>query len=106
MGKAKEPANPFYVLVIMLGVVFLVTACGYGTMTYRAIAPGAPRDGGPHPLMAFLDRYGMELMGGELALLAGATFGAIWLDRFRFQRDQQKPKNDAETDAGPGPIIR
>jgi hypothetical protein len=91
VAKAKEPANPFYVLVIVLGVVFLVTACGYGTMTYRAIAPapreGAPHDGADHPLMAFLDHYGMELLGGELLLLAGATVGAMGLDRYRTLRD-------------------
>jgi hypothetical protein len=106
--KAKEPANPFYVLVIILGVVFLITACAYATMTYRAIVPGAPRDGGTHALMEFLDRYGMQLMAGQLVALAAATFGAMWLDRFRAlggQRDQTQP-DGRETDPGSNPKIR
>jgi hypothetical protein len=106
--KAKEPANPFYILVIILGVVFLITACGYGTMTYRAIAPGVPRDGSPHVLMEFLDRYGVQLMAGQLVGLATASFGAMWLDRIRAlgsPRDQEPP-DGRETGPGSNPKIR
>ena len=39
MAKAKAPVNPFYVLVVVFGVVFVITSCAYGTMAYRAIAP-------------------------------------------------------------------
>ncbi len=96
MGKVKEPTNPFYVLVVILGVVFLITACGYGTMTYRAIAPNAPRDGAPHPWMDFLDRNGMQLLGGELAALAAVTFGAMWLDRYRSLADQRRERGSGD----------
>ena len=101
MAKVKEPFNPFYALVVVAGVVFLVTACGYGTMTYRAIAPRAGAAGQPHPLMTFLDQYGMQLMSGELAVLAAATFGAMWLDRFRSLR-AEAAKSASVDWPGPG----
>lgn len=107
MAKVKEPVNPFYILLVVLGIVFFITACAYGTMAYRAISPDKAEQSS-HELMAFLDRNGMQLMGLELALLAGATFGAMWLDQFRARR--QKPASrgpfDAENGAEPGGKIR
>jgi len=95
VAKAKEPVNPFYVLLVILGVVFLITACAYGMMAYRAIAPRGG-DSGSHELTAFLDHYGMQLLGFELALLAGATFGAMWLDQFRARQAASPAEDDAE----------
>jgi len=89
MSKSKEPANPFYVLVVIASVVFVITACGYGTMTYRAIAPGAGQGANEHELMKFLDEYGMQFMAGELLLLGACTFGAMWLDRFRAGQSEE-----------------
>ena len=88
MAKLREPVNPFYVLLVMLGVVFLVTACAYGAMAYRAISPTAARELHEHPLTDYLDRNGMALLGWELALLAAASFAAMGLDRFRDMRRQ------------------
>jgi hypothetical protein len=98
VARSKEPANLFYVLVVILGVAFLITACGYGTMTYRAIAPGAGREGGAHQLMVFLDHYGMQLMAAELVLLGAATFGAMWLDRFRSLSDERDRQPNPDRD--------
>jgi hypothetical protein len=97
VAKAKEPVNPFYVLVVVLGVIFLITACGYGTMTYRAIAPGAAGAGAQHPLMEFLDRYGMQAMAAELVLLGGVTFGAMWLDGLRLRQREAASQNVGQT---------
>jgi hypothetical protein len=82
VAKAKEPLNPFYVLVVLIGVVFVITTCAYGTMAYRAVAQA---DEGPG-LMSLLDRYGVQTMAIELLLLGGATFGAMWLDGYRTRR--------------------
>ncbi len=89
MAKAREPVNPFYVLLVLLGIVFLVTACAYGVMAYRALSPEVARQAKPHPLTEFLDDHGVELLGGELALLAAASFAAMGLDRWR---DLRRPK--------------
>ncbi len=86
VAKTKEPINPFYVLLVVLGVIFFVTAVAYWQMAYRAIAPAADKAATGHQLMTFLDENGMPLLAAELLLLAGATFGAMWLDQRRLRR--------------------
>jgi hypothetical protein len=86
VAKTKDPFNPFYVLVVLLGVVFAVTTFAYGTMAYRATSPAAAAaDQGPG-LMSLLDHYGVQTMGVELALLGAATAGAMCLDRLRIRK--------------------
>lgn len=124
MAKPKEPVNPFYVLLVLLGVVFVVTTCAYGTMTWRAtqpVAAYAPRPAADatataslattddHPLMVWLDKHGIELLGGELLLLALATFGAMGLDSLRTRRAEQKTATQqlpAPSGDAPRPIVR
>lgn len=107
MAKQREPFNPFYGLLVVLGVVFLLTACAYYVMAYRAIRPpaaaGAEAAPGDHPLTRFLDRNGIQLLGWELALLAGATFGAMWLDRFRTLREAAGRQGNPRDDSGRPP---
>lgn len=86
MAKAKEPFNPFYLLVLLVGVGFAITAFAYGTMAYRATAPAAAAVDAEPGLMSLVDRYGVQTMGVELVLLGAATAGAMWLDRFRLRR--------------------
>ncbi len=69
MAKAREPVNPFYVLLVLLGIVFLVTACAYSVMAYRALSPALARQNDGHPLTEFLDKHGMVLLAIELVLL-------------------------------------
>jgi hypothetical protein len=99
VAKAKEPVNPFYLLLVVLGIVFLITACAYTVTAYRAISPAAGRDVGSHELTAFLDHYGLRMLTGELVLLAAATFGAMWLDRFRARQNRgESPEDDGDAD--------
>jgi hypothetical protein len=102
MAKARESVNPFYVLLVFVGIVFLVTACAYGVMAYRAISPQVARQEKPHPLTAFLDEHGVELMGGELAFLAAASFAAMGLDRWRdLRRPKESPPRGGEAPNSP-----
>ena len=102
MAKAKAPVNPFYVLVVVFGVVFVITACAYGTMAYRAIAPAVDAQARGQGLMGFLDRYGMQLLGIELAVLGAASLGAMWLDQVRSRRDATTTgRRAAGTEADP-----
>ncbi len=126
MSKRKEPVNPYYVLLVLLGVVFLVTTCAYGTMAWRATRPVVGRDasgyelrlaraegeGVPpetisdnHSLMTLMDEHGVELLGGELGLLALATFGAMWLDQLRARRQAATEQAEAAASVGGGQII-
>jgi hypothetical protein len=92
VAKPKEPFNPFYALVIGLGVVFAVTTFAYGTMAYRAVAH---TDEGPG-LMELLDRHGVSILSAELGLLGVATFGAMSLDGMRTRRNERDKLATAE----------
>jgi hypothetical protein len=103
MAKTKDPANPFYVLLVVLGVVFLVTACAYSVMAFLANAPQAERRLGDHPMTAFLDRHGVALMIWELGLLGAASLAAMVLDRSRsLRRRSDADRPAAKVDAEPG----
>ena len=101
MAKGKSPVNPFYVLVAVVGVVFVVTACAYGTMAYRAIAPAVAAQARNQGLMGFLDRYGVQSLSVELVVLGVVSLGAMWLDQVRSRRDSASARRQtaAPTDA-------
>ena len=112
MAKSREPVNPFYVLLVVLGVVFSITAFAYTAMAYRAISratsPAAAQEVEQHALTDFLDRHGVALLSWELGLLAVASFAAMGLDRFRDTHGTARPpKTPAEkSDTEPGESMR
>jgi hypothetical protein len=85
--KASSPINPFYVLVVLFGIIFLITVCAYGTMAYRAISPNIDPAARKAGLMGFMDQYGVAALAVELTALGIATTGAMMLDRYRARHD-------------------
>ena len=119
MAQRRRPIQPFYVLLIVTGLAFAITACGFGVMTFTDVqgpgilgvtgdaAAGSP---GEHPLFRFLDQYGMQLLLIELALLAVATVGCIatdtWYERRQVLEDRQQGRVEAELASGePAPAV-
>jgi hypothetical protein len=92
MAKRKQPFNPFYAALILVGVAFTITACGYALMMLRATRPDSSDSSETSVaveaagLMTLLDERGMEILGVEVLLLAVATAGAIGLDQYRQSR--------------------
>ena len=87
----KKPVNPFYVVAIVVGVAFAITACSYCVMTMRGLDPHAVGENG---LVGVMDRYGLAIMLVELGVLGAATVAAIatddyWIRRFE-AREQQR----------------
>jgi hypothetical protein len=85
---ARKAFNPFYPLLIVVGVVFAVTACAYGLMTVKMLQPqGAAevRESG-QGLLYFMDQHGLTVMVVELGALALLTFAAIGSDDFWTRR--------------------
>lgn len=76
----KKPFNPFYLLLVITGVVFCVTACAYGVMTVRGLHPDAP--GSEASMLEWLDRHGFVMLISEVATLAVFTVAAIWTDSY------------------------
>jgi hypothetical protein len=99
MAKPKEPINPFYVLTAIFGVLFTITACGYGLLMLRSNrAAASPTPEPIHPLMNLLDLHGMQMLSVEVGLLAVVSVAAIWLDHYRGKRiaSKNQPKSNEE----------
>ena len=76
--------NPFYVLLIVVGIVFAITACAYAIMAIGEVRASAriedPQP--PHPLLQWVRENGDMALLVELGALALLTCAAIGTDRF------------------------
>lgn len=91
MRRSRKSANPFYVLLILAGLSFAITATAYVVMAFReANAHAEPVAGAAstisssdeHPLMQWMRRHGNAALLTELGLLAICTFAAIGTDSY------------------------
>jgi hypothetical protein len=85
----RQPPNPFYVAALPVGVIFLITACSYVVMAYHGLDPHHRQTSG---LIGLMDKHGVAILIGELALLAVLTVAAIstdgyWTRRFASRLD-------------------
>ena len=87
-SKRVQAANPFYVLLVIVSVIFLITVCMYGVMVFQFNSAAAVASRVDHPLIQFVRRYGDLALGTELALLGGLTLAAMGTDRFWTRRAQ------------------
>lgn len=99
MREAKRKAiNPFYVLLLVVGAAFAITACAYG---WAARLKLDPQHFDQHAaFIEALDRYGVMAMIAELAVLTICTFLAIGTDEFWERRAQRKITSASESDPG------
>jgi len=106
MPAKRSTTNPFYVLLVVLGIAFALTACAYTVMTLKAVRPSPAAGGesaGGAALMEFLDEHGAALMGGELVLLAVATIMAIATDQYWLRRAGREHRPDPSNQPPDGP---
>jgi hypothetical protein len=82
---SRPRRNPFYPLLGIVGFLFTITASSYCLFVLRGIRPEGLA-AAPHPLERLMDRHGVALLAGQLAVLAVATFGAVALDHFEGER--------------------
>jgi hypothetical protein len=92
MAKVKEPTNPFYVVLLVAGVLFFVTASTYFVMTLRRDRMGRQSQSvvQANGLMQFMDERGGQLLAGELVLLGICTAAAMASDGYWSRRQQRK----------------
>ena len=83
MKPSKKSANPFYALLILVGLAFVVTAAAYGVMAVRESRAAVTGEAvAEHPLMRWMHEHGNTALVAELAALGVCTFGAIGTDEF------------------------
>ena len=88
----KQPTNPFYVVLGIVGFLFTITAASYCMSVLRGIRPEPTAAQRNHPLEQLMDRHGTSLLAGQLIVLAIATVGAVAVDHFageRLRRDRE-----------------
>lgn len=78
----QKRTNPFYVLLVVLGVVFGLTACAYGVMTVKMSTAEGIAGNADSPVVAFLSEHGFIVLLVELALLGVTTFAAMATDKY------------------------
>lgn len=94
----NKPLNPFNVVLLLVGIAFVLTACGYSVMTVRAAqfsqsASEAPAGSG---LIDLLDKHGLTALIVELGVLAAATFAAIATDGYWARRGDDRASSQAD----------
>jgi cytochrome b len=91
MKRSKKSANPFYAVLLVAGLTFVVTAAAYGVMATResrAAVSGEPV--AEHVLMEWMHDHGDAALLGELAILGTAVFAAIGTDNYWQRRAARK----------------
>ena len=82
--------NPFYALLVLVGVAFVLTASAYGVMTVRGTdrsASSVPQTG----ILGFMDRHGNWILTVEVLLLGLLTVAAMGTDQLDIPVDRNKP---------------
>jgi hypothetical protein len=97
MPQKKPSPNPFYFVLVAVGILFTITACAYFVMTLQdaSLSPGRP----PNELMSFMEKHGMTALIIELVGLAIATVGAILTDDYWARRDRRMAQNSDESES-------
>jgi hypothetical protein len=89
---SRKRLNPFYLLLVVAGLAFVVTAFAYGFMAFQqvnAIRAEAGRNA-DHPLFQWLRANGDRALIIELAALGVLTVAAIGTDRLWDDADRQR----------------
>lgn len=81
----RPPRNPFYAVLGVVGFAFTITVAASCVAVLRGLRP-AGEPGGRHPFDRLLDEHGTTLLVWEIAILAVATVGAIWVDHVAGER--------------------
>ena len=101
----KKWKNPFYTLLIPVGMTFVVTVFAYGLMASLEVSATNPevRAHARHPLFEWLNTNGTKAVTWQLAALGVLTLGAIGTDHWwtsdepRFNDGTTHRREDHET---------
>ncbi len=105
-----EPRNPLYLLLLLIGVVFVVTALAYAVIP--VLEQKAVEAGQPPPPSAWRDalrRDGGRWLLWEVAALIVVGIASMMLDRYRSWRPPRgpqlpRPEGGPAEEPPPGPL--
>src|SRR4051794_23434212 len=93
MTTKPEPHNPVYLLALIVGVLFVVTAVAYAlvpVLEQKALDAGEVPP--PSAWRDALKADGWKWLLSELAVLILLCFGSMWLDRLRGLQSEQEQR--------------
>ena len=104
VASQNKPTNPFYIVLLIAGVLFVMTACSYLVMTIqgRDMSTGGSETPSRRRFVELVDRYGFTALMIELGTLAGATFAAIATDEYWMRRARSEAEQGADEDRQEG----
>lgn len=104
MSPSTEPRNPFYLLLLLAGVLFTVTVLAV------AVLPALEKrwlDAGeqapPSPLRDALDEHGLTLVLWETAAIIVFGLASMGLDRYRRLQRERAAATMPSTESTPAP---
>jgi hypothetical protein len=98
MTPPREPRNPLYLLLLVVGLVFVVTALAYAVVPVleeKAAAAGQPPP--PSPWRDALRAQGGWWLLGQLAVLIVVGAASMVLDRLRTLKKEKAAATIAPT---------
>src|SRR6516164_4756982 len=96
-----EPRNPFYLLLLLASLLFVVTALAYGVVPVleeKATAAGQPPP--PSPLRGALRNSGPKWLLYELAVMALFAVLSMGLDRARSLKQERSARDNRQSRPG------
>jgi hypothetical protein len=91
LSRPRAIHNPFYVLLAIVGVVFVFTAVAYGIMAFQMMdlpAAGEPDHRG-HALTTWMRKHGDLAMLLQVVVIALLTVAAIGTDSYWQRRAER-----------------
>ena len=98
MSSKKQEVNPFYVLVVLVGIAFVVTTLAYVVVLVRLQPVGGQAPTSVEsPVPQFIEQRGESLLLQEAGALVVVSILAMGLDRWRSRRSSR-----AKEEVSPG----
>ena len=91
---SRPRPNPFYAILGIVGFLFTITASSYCLFVLRGVRRES-LSAAPHALEQLMDRHGITLLAGQIAVLAIATVGAVAIDHFEGERQKREREQES-----------
>jgi hypothetical protein len=93
MAQSSEPRNPFYLLLLVISLAFVLTALAYAVVpVLEQKARDAGEEPPPSPFRDSLREHGWKWLLVEVAAMIGAGLLSMGLDRWRRYRQEHSPE--------------
>ncbi len=105
MAKDKEPHNPFYILLLLSSLLFVITALAYAFVPIlEDKAAKAGQIPPPSPFRDALRNDGWKWLLYELGLMTFFGFASMGLDRFRRLKKEKSMAKMPESQESKSPL--